>query len=233
MKIGFHIFRACLVMFSVVSICSATGQLPQKLLGSLSGEMYTSPSGRFTIKIPEMMNPFHDTVPMILDKTDIPSAMEQVSFTIWDIGEVYSIGVRTIPHEFLPELDKTETQTVLARMAKITLESWRPFPEKPAIFENKFVSTHLGEGIVTIFLAPKGSLLTSAMNRQPRAAETFDTLIAVMCVRRGDQHLFAIAEFDGMMDGLTGLKAPGDNAKIADQLTKQITRIFGTLRSNP
>jgi hypothetical protein len=177
-----------------------------------------------------MTNPFVKS-PLIADTIlKEPPGFEQVAFAVPDVGEFYIVGIRQIPPEVLAHMPDDKHQKLLGHMTEQTLMDWRPLPQAPTTFEDKFITTHLGEGIVRIYLAPKGSLLISAKGRQPTAADTYDTLIAVLAIKRDNQHLFAIAEFDGMMNGLTGLHAPADNTKIASRLTDQIVSIFGTMR---
>ena len=229
-----HVRNFSLVLIvTTISILAACAGMPHrqpKILGSVSGNTYTSPTGLFKVEIPVMTNPFVKT-PLISDVSmKEPLIFEEVAFVVPDFGEAYIIGIRQIPDEVLSHMEEADhRETVLQSMADQTLLDWRPLPHEPNLFDDKFMETRFGEGLVRIYLAPEGSLLVSAQGRKPRADDTFDTLIAVLVVKKEGLHLFAIAEFDDMMNGLTGLHAPEDNLPISSRLTEQIIHLFGSL----
>lgn len=163
--------------------------------GSVSGDVYTSPRGLFTIRIPEPANwagvPFEirDSFESGRPNYDV------VTLYVDDFGEVLLAGVRQIPDDVLARLTKHDPRTVLENLAYKVLYDWRSdFAEEPGVVEDTFVETQFGEAILRVYSARKGSLLKRIEgNREP---ERFDTEIIVLLAQQNNYLICAIDEYD-------------------------------------
>ena len=196
MNTPFHIFTPIVLLLAFSAGAAAQGRV--------TAGRYHSERGWFSVPVPKASN--WAGVPFAVQGTSVNRAgvgdFDAVVFSVKDFGEVLIASVRHIPERVLAEMrDKGDKRTVLSDLAYKALHDWRDdipesLPVEPKVVEDTFVSTPHGEAILRVYMAERGSLLTRATGRRPTAADTFDTLIAVIAARQGDRFLSAIAEND-------------------------------------
>jgi len=188
----------------VILLTFATGVAAQ---GSVTDGRYHSARGWFSVPVPKASN--FARVPFAVQSTSIDSvdvgSFDLVTFWVKDFGEVLIASVRHIPDSVLAKMREEDNRTVLSNLAFKAVHDWRygipnSLPVEPKIIEDTFVSTPHGEAILRVYVAERGSLLARASGRQPGAADTFDTEIAVIVARQKDHYVYAIAENDAASD---------------------------------
>ena len=92
----------------------------------------------------------------------------------------------------------------------------------PTLLEDQYLDTAYGEGLVRLYMASKGSMLTEIKGGggQPTVADTFDVLIGVMVARQKNDFIYAIAEDDGEGGAAEGTK---------NVLTQKIQSFFASI----
>jgi TPR repeat protein len=136
-----------------------------------------------------------------------------IAFRVEDFGEVYIVSVRTIP-----PADR-EPMTV-ATLSRTALDDWRGnlgkdpgvrLQQEPEIVEERPDDTHLGPGLLRIYLARGGSLLVYQGSGRPAYRQ--DVLIGVLVVKRSDRYAYVVAEQghaggkDGLIEGMRAVFA--------------------------
>lgn len=174
--------------------------------GVISGDKYISPRGWFSVQVPKSSNPF--TVPFSIkdDTLNTPDAnYDLVTFSVKDFGELLIAGVDYFPDNFIEtNMKLNDHRTVLSKLSRMALHIARQgqgFPIEPKVVEEKYLSTPYGEALVRVYFVEKSSLLVSATERRPTAADTSDTVIAVMVAMQKNDFIYAIAENDAESDG--------------------------------
>lgn len=173
---------------------SLVSRMFRKLKGSVSGEKYTSPRGLFSVVIPKASNFFG--VPFTIQEDTQRGRLDYdfVAFYVKDFGEVFIASVRQIPPDVQEQMNKEEPTKTLSKLGYKALYDWRQnFPSEPEVVKENFFDTHLGKGMLRLYMARKGSLLTRI---HAGKSEQFDTLIGVIIVRQDKQYIYAIAEHD-------------------------------------
>jgi hypothetical protein len=202
MKTPFHIF-ALFLLFLTLSACATTQ-------GKIADGKYYSARGWFSVPIPRASNwaqaPF--AVEDISVNQPVVGDFDLVAFWVKDFGEVLIASVRHIPEDVLVKMKQDDDRTVLSNLAYKSLYDWRDnlpksLPVKPKVVEDTYLNTSHGEAILRVYMAEKGSLLAKATGRRPTAADTFDTLIAVILVKQKNHYICAIAENDAKNDSET------------------------------
>ncbi len=173
---------------------SLVSRIFSKLKGSISGEKYTSPRGLFSVVIPKASNSFGAPFTIQEDTRRGRPDYDLVAFYVKDFGEVFIASVRQIPPDVQEQMNKEEPTKTLSKLGYKVLYDWRQnFPSEPEVVKENFFDTHLGKGMLRLYMARKGSLLTRI---HAGKSEQFDTLIGVIIVRQDKQYIYAIAEHD-------------------------------------
>ena len=114
-----------------------------------------------------------------------------------DFGQYLVVGVRVMPAPAVLEMDKDEPRSVLKNISQATLLGWRTdLPAIPEISQESLLDTKYGEAVITVYHAPKGSILVKAQGRRPTRDDAFDTNIASVVARKGAIVIFVLAEND-------------------------------------
>ena len=191
-----------------------TGQIQEN-------QQYKSPSGLFTITVPEARNPFVRTYKFRASQLKHENYdYEEVVFQIADFGQAYGAGARRIPSSVLEQMAKEERKQTLSTLANKAVFQWRDnYAEKPEPVDEHSIQTQFGEGLFRIYLAKGSSLLarmTGTDKNGQRIGEKSDARIAVLVVQKDDLFIYATAE-DEYVDS-----DPPD-------LRKQITTFFASM----
>ncbi|HET7873186.1 MAG TPA: hypothetical protein VFL42_11785 [Terriglobales bacterium] len=190
-----------------------TGQIQEN-------QQYKSPSGLFTITLPEARNPFVRTYKFRASQLKHESYdYEEVVFQIADFGQAYGAGVRRIPQSVLDQMAQEEPKQTLSNLAKKTVFQWRTnYAEEPQPVDEATVKTQFGEGLFRLYLAKHSSLLGRMTGKDKNGKpilEGSDARIAVLVVKKGDRFIYATAEDEYTESG----SAPAD-------LRKQLESFF-------
>lgn len=175
--------------------------------GVISGDKYTSPRKWFSVQVPTSSNSFGVPFSINDDSLNTPDAnYDLVTFSVKDFGELLIAGVDYFPDEFIEkEMNSDDHRTVLSKLSNMALHIARHgqgFPIKPKAVEEMYLDTPYGEALFRIYMAEKGSLLARTTGRSmPTAADTLDTLIAVIVAKQKNNFIYAIAENDAESDG--------------------------------
>ena len=125
-----------------------------------------------------------------------------VIFWVNGFGELLIAGVDYFSDDVLDKnVKQHDSRTVLSKLASAALYMERGFPTRPKVVEDTYLSTPYGEALLRVYMAEKGSMQISAMGRRPTAADTFDTLIAVIVVLQKNNFIYVMAENDNEGQG--------------------------------
>jgi len=208
----------------VVPICSGT----EPLQGRVAEGHYSSHRNWFSVPIPAPSNQPKAPFSVRDESVDSPDPnYELVRFVVPDFGELLVAGVDRFSDEFIEtKIKRDDPRTALSKLAKMALHDiGREFPTMPTLLEDQYLDTAYGEGLVRLYLAPKGSMLVEIKGGggQPTVADTFDVLIGVMVARQNNDFIYAIAEDDGE-------RGAADGARNA--LKQKIQSFFASIALN-
>ncbi len=203
MKMLFRVPTLILLLLTLLA-CATTQ-------GRIADGKYFSARGWFSVPIPKSSN--FAQVPFSTQDKSINNSeanFELVIFSVKDFGEILIAGVDYFTDEFIEKrMKQDDHRTVLSNLADMALRfntdlnaiTARGFPTRPKVIEETYLNTSYGEALFRIYMAEKGSLLARATGRMPTAADTFDTLIAVIVAMQKNNFIYAIAENDAESGG--------------------------------
>jgi len=203
MKTPFRVLTLILLLLTL-SACATTQ-------GKIADGKYYSERGWFDVPIPKSSN--FAQVPFFTQGKSINSAdanFDFVVFSVQDFGEILIAGVDYFTDDFIEKRMKQDNQrTALSKLADMALRfnpdvnapSARSFPVRPKVVEETYLDTPYGEALFRIYMAERGALLARTTGRMPTAADTFDTLIAVIVAMQNNNFIYAIAENDAESNG--------------------------------
>jgi hypothetical protein len=191
----------------VVPICSGT----EPLHGRVAEGRYSSHRNWFSVPIPTPSNQPKAPFSVRDESVDSPDPnYELVRFLVQDFGELFVAGVDRFSDEFIEtKIKRDDPRTALSKLANLALHNiGRQFPTMPTLLEDQYLDTAYGEGLVRLYMAPKGSILAEIKGDggQPAVADTFDVVIGVMVARQKNDFIYAIAEDDGEDGAAEGTK---------------------------
>lgn len=212
---------AMLILALTAALCAQDQSAPKVKTGQIQeNQQYKSPSGLFTVTVPEARNPFVRTYKFHASQLKHENYdYEEVVFQIADFGQAYGAGVRRIPQAVLEQMAKEEPKQTLSNLANKAMLQWRSYAEEPQPVEEALVETQFGQGLLRVYRAKHSSLLERVTGKDEAGKlkmEKADARIVVLVVRQGDRLIYAAAE-DEYVDS-----APPD-------LRKQITSFFASM----
>jgi hypothetical protein len=165
-----------------------------ELKGKVVDGTYTSPGAWFSVTLPQGANPFVKDFQIEDDSGRGEVEYDFAALSIPDFGEVFLLEVRPIPPAVLEKMAAESGAETLSNLANKALGDWRvDLAPAPAVVEDISFDSHLGPALLRIFRLEEGSLLQRASAGETRA---FDTLVAVIAVKRGTTFVSLIAEND-------------------------------------
>lgn len=169
--------------------------------GAVRDGEYTGPNRMFSVRIPKPSNPFGVPYTITTLDTKGDTQYDKVMFHADDFGQYLVAGVRVVPARAVSEMNKDEPRTVLRNLSEATLMGWRTdFDALPEFAQDSWLDTKYGEGIMRVYNAKKGSILTKAQGRRPTRDDAFDTNIASIVARQGSIVVFVLAQNDASPD---------------------------------
>ena len=199
------------------------------LIGSVSGDRYTSPRNWFSVQVPKSSN--WANVPFtIQDRTGNENPgknFDLVKFMVEDFGEVLIAGMDHFPDEFIESRVKQyDHRTVLSKLSDTALHFERRYPVEPKVVEDTYLETPYGEALLRVYMAEKGSLsvrVSSKGGGAPIVRDTFDTSIAVIVAMQKNNFIYGIAEHDSESSG------PGGPGRNKDALKRRAQSFFASI----
>lgn len=191
--------------------------MPPPIRAFLTDKRVTSKKKLFSVAVPQATN--FAGVPFAIEHAARRDSFsfDLVGFLVKDFGEVHLVSVRLIPQRVLALMAAEPDSQTLANLSWKALSDWRGglgddpqvrLDQEPEVVQETLYETHLGRGLLRIYLARGGSLL---VNETGGGAHRFDTLIGVVVVKRSDRYVYVIAENDsrpsGQDDLSRGMKA--------------------------
>lgn len=185
-----------------------------------AGDKYRSPTGLFTITLPQVCSPFR--LPYVADqiaKTTGTEAWEEAWFYIHDMGELYRVGVFRLTPELRQLVETPEGPLSLASLSWLGVRmhlgnrekrtgAWKPVSEMEA------VETPHGAGVMSVNHVEGGRFLVGYTGDGLGGKVPLPSLpgvIVVLVVQRGEDVLFVTAQADaeGATSGRPRTEPPG------------------------
>lgn len=196
-----------------------------------AGDKYKSPTGLFTIVVPQVCSPF--ILPFVVDdvaKKRGNEAWEEAWFYIHDMGELYRVGIHRLTPELrqlvkipegplsLPALSWLGVRMHLGNREKGT-GAWKPV----SAFEA--VETPHGPGVLSVNHVERGRFLegyTSDGQGRKVPVPSLPAMVVVLVVQLGEDVLLVTAQADAQ--AVMGYQGSGELAE-ADCLRREVRKL--------
>ncbi len=186
----------------------------------LTNKRITSKGKLFSIAVPQSLN--FAGLPFEVRHTAKGGAspFDLITFQVKDFGEVYIVSVRVIAPADRERMAAGPIPHTLASLSRTALYDWRGqlskdpgvrLQQEPEIVIDQPDDTHLGPGLLRIYLARGGSLLVLEGGGLPPRRE--DVLIGVLLVKQTDRYVYVVAEHgdaggqEGLIEGMRAVFA--------------------------
>jgi hypothetical protein len=199
-------YRSASLLLPAVIVLLTVGLVtPAKAKDVKGGQLYTSKTKLFTVRVPETGNSFV----VMEDSTKGDDAYEEVAFYKKDSGKLYRLGVRRLGsrvRSIVPEAPPGELPGEALSFIVLFLHYGGRIPGAPAPVEMRDLTTPHGDGVLAVNRVEGGSTLSTVSNATAQDLEAIrkgrpvgrrdDTYVVVGVVRKGDFVVYASAQND-------------------------------------
>lgn len=190
-----------------VAILSLTAALatPASAKDVEGGQLYTSKTKLFTVRVPETGNVFT----AVEDSKTGDDGYEEVAFLKKDSGKLYRLGVRRLGSQMrsiVPEAPPGELANETLSFIALFLHYAGRLPSPPTPIAMRDLTTPHGDGVLAVNRVEGGSMLSTISNPTAQDLEAIkkgrpvgkrgDTFVVVGIVKKGDFFVYASAQND-------------------------------------